>query len=57
MNGGAPQPIRFKSKGKDGHDVVVSIDRVVSIELEKFAENPMYRYTCRGIISGKKTVV
>lgn len=35
-------------------DVIVSIDRVVTVELEKFAGNPMYRYTCRGIISGKE---
>ena len=32
----------------------MSIDRVVSVEFEKFAGNPMYRYTCRGIIAGKE---
>ena len=53
-NGGPPQPIRFKIAVKDGQDVVVSIDRVVSVEFEKFAGNPMYRYTCRGIIAGKE---
>ena len=53
-NGGPPQPIRFKITVKDGQDVVVSIDRVVSVEFEKFAGNHMYRYTCRGIISGKE---
>jgi len=54
MNGGAPQPVRFKAKAKEDQDIVVSIDRVVSVELEKFAGNPMYRYTCRGIIAGKE---
>jgi len=53
-NGGPPQPIRFKIAVKDGQDVVVSIDRVVSVEFEKFAGNPMYHYACKGIILGKE---
>jgi hypothetical protein len=31
----------------------VPIDRIISVGLEKLAGNPMYRYTCRGIIWGK----
>ena len=41
-NGGPPQPIRFKIAVKDGQDVVVSIDQVNSVTLERLAGNLRY---------------
>ena len=47
-------PLRFKAITKDNVDMVISVDKVDSKELEKLAGNLMLLYRCRGIVNDKE---
>jgi hypothetical protein len=49
---GMPHPIRFKVSKDDESEVVLKVDKVVTVEKEKLAGNPMLIFKCQSVISG-----
>jgi len=47
---GTPHPIRFRFTNKEQYQTVIKVDKVVTIEKEKLAGNPMYVFTCQSSI-------
>ena len=45
-------PVRFKIANEDESNSVVKIDRVISIDKEKFAGNYMLVFKCQSVING-----
>jgi hypothetical protein len=51
---GNMSPLKFKAKTKTNEDIVISVDKVESRELEKIAGNLMLLYKCRGLVNEKQ---
>lgn len=51
---GVMMPLKFKAKTKTNEDIIISIDKVESQELEKLSGNLMLLYKCRGIVNDKE---
>jgi hypothetical protein len=51
---GNMSPLRFKAKTKDNENLVISIDKIESQELEKMAGNMMMLYKCKGVVGDKQ---
>lgn len=49
---GIIHPVKFRLTDENGLDKVISIDRIVHTDLEKFAGNKMMVFTCESIIRG-----
>lgn len=48
---GKPHPVRFKVKLDDETEVVIRIDKVLKIDVEKLAGNYMFVFKCQSIIN------
>ena len=51
---GNMSPLKFKAKTKSNEDIVISVDKVESRELEKMAGNKMLLYKCKGVVGEKQ---
>jgi hypothetical protein len=49
---GMPHPVRFKVTKEDESETVVKVDRVITVDKEKLAGNPMLIFKCQSVISG-----
>jgi len=48
---GTPSPIRFRLKNEDETKQVIKVDRVLFIEKEKLAGNPMLVFRCQSLVN------
>ncbi|WP_238906623.1 hypothetical protein [Clostridium sp. YIM B02506] len=48
---GTPSPIRFRVKNTDESKQVIKVDRVVFMQREKLAGNPMIVFRCQSLIN------
>lgn len=53
---GMPHPVRFRIQNDDESYEVIKINRIVCVEREKLAGNPMIIFTCRSIIHGVEKI-
>lgn len=44
------QPIKFKIDNEKDKDIIIKIDKIYSIEIERIAGNIMYKYICQSVI-------
>ncbi len=49
---GVPHPVRFKVAEDDESEKVIKIDKVITVDKEKLAGNPMLVFTCESEING-----
>jgi hypothetical protein len=48
---GMPYPVRFKVTKEDEREVVIKLDRVLTVDKEKLAGNPMLVFKCQSVIN------
>jgi hypothetical protein len=48
---GKPHPVRFKVIKEDESETVIKIDKVLSVDKEKLAGNPMLVFKCQSVIN------
>jgi hypothetical protein len=53
---GMPHPVRFKITKEDESEAVVKVDKVVTVEKEKFAGNEMLLFKCQSVITGTQRI-
>lgn len=49
---GIPHPVRFKVTKEDESETVIKVDKVITVDKEKLAGNPMLVFKCQSIIAG-----
>jgi hypothetical protein len=49
---GMPHPVRFKVAREDESEAVIKVDKVITVDKEKLAGNPMLVFKCQSAIAG-----
>jgi hypothetical protein len=53
---GTPHPVRFRLTSAEKLELVIKVDKVVSMEKERLAGNEMYIFKCQSVVHGAQTI-
>ncbi len=53
---GNPSPMRLRCSDEEEETIVIKVDKILRRDIDKFAGNPMIRYTCESLMAGEAKV-
>lgn len=53
---GNPSPFKLRCPDEEEETLVIKVDKILRRDMDKFAGNPMIRYTCESLMGGETKI-